>query len=199
MGVYRLLDLPFVYRVVQWIMAPGGEKAFTAHLCRLANELPRVKIIIDVGCGPASLLWRIGRHPIGIDVSSQYTTAFRAHGEVAVTASATHLPLPDRYIDAAWTIGMLHHLPDVEARAAIVELVRVTRADGYVVIFDGLMPESPWPRPLIWLQRRLDRGRFVREERRLRELLPEPHTWRCERVSYSLIGHEGLFCFRGAI
>ena len=192
--LYRVLEQPSVYRAVQRALAPGAEAGFAVHLRRMVARLPAAQRVLDVGCGPSSVLWAVGLRPIGLDLLTSYTASFAANHEPAVTASASALPFPHDSMDAVWSIGLLHHLPDEVARRAIREMVRVTRPGGAVVLFDGVLPRTTWQRPHIWLQRRLDRGRHMRSGQALKALLPEPDRWYCHRVSYSTIGHEGLFC-----
>jgi SAM-dependent methyltransferase len=183
-----------VYTAVQQILAPGAEPRLTRLLHAVNDRIPAGRRVIDIGCGPSSRLWRLGLHPVGVDFSESYTSSFAAAGETSVVASATSLPFTDGVLDATWSIGLFHHLTDAEARTALHEMVRVTRLGGTVVVFDGVLPEPAWARPHIWAQRRLDRGRYMRRQSDLEELLPSGYDWHCRRVGYSLVGHEGTLC-----
>ncbi len=188
----RLLELPWVYRVQTAVLAPGAEAAIVRRIERALNKLPPARRLLDVGCGPQSWLFRVGLQPIGVDISLSYLHEYAQRGTGAVAASAAALPLAARSCDGVWSIGLLHHMPDALAAAAVCEMVRVCRPGGYVAVFDAVLPEPRWRRPLAYLIRRGDRGRFMRSEAALRRLLPAADTWRCERFTYAATGLEGL-------
>jgi ubiquinone/menaquinone biosynthesis C-methylase UbiE len=192
--LYRLLEHPRVYEAFQRLLAPGAGQALARELGEIKREVTGGSLALDVGCGPHSHLWQVGLRPIGVDISVDYTHAFAQQGARSVVASADALPFRDASVDSAWTIGLLHHLPDADARQAVQEMVRSTRPGGDVVVFDGLLPDSIWRNPYVWLQRKLDRGRYMRSRGVLESLLTSQATWRFRRVSYSLVGHEGLIC-----
>ena len=192
--LYRLLERPGLYRLSQLLLAPGAENTLAEKIRHLLEQLPPARRTLDVGCGPSSYLWRLGLHPIGLDLSHNYTTNFSHRREPATTGSATALPFLDGSIDGVWSIGLLHHLPGGEARQAVSEMVRICRSGGYIVIFDAVLPEPAWQRPLAKIIRRLDRGRFMRTQLALESILPHCEGWVCERISYSLTGLEGLLC-----
>lgn len=173
-----------LYRVAQPLLAPGGAR-------RIASRIEsRPGRALDVGCGPASRLWRAGMKPCGVDISFSRARAFG----LAVVASATALPFADGCFDSVWSFGLLHHLPDDEARAAIREMRRVTRAGGLTAIFDGVLPRYGGKRPLAWLIRRLDRGSWMRHEEAIEALFDSPAAWRRERFTYAFSGLEGVIC-----
>jgi SAM-dependent methyltransferase len=191
--VYRLLEPPWLYRLSQRVLAPRSERNFTEKIKHLVTQLPVAHNILEVGCGPSSYLWRVGLHPIGLDLSSDYIAAFVTHTEPAVVGSADALPFPDNSFDGVWSLGLLHHLPDVTAYKAVSEMLRVCRKGGYVVIFDAVMPESAWRRPIAYALRRLDRGGFVRQEGKFKAILPPvTHPYVIERLTYSFNGLEGI-------
>ena len=127
--------------------------------------------------------------PVGVDIAMDRVRAF---GPAAVVASATALPFADGSFDTVWSSGLLHHLPDEAARAAVREMRRVTRAEGLTIIFDGVLPHHGWTRPIAWLIRRLDRGSWMRREEAFEALFDSPADWRRERFTYSYTGLEGV-------
>ena len=155
--------------------------------------------MLDVGCGPRSWLRDIETAAFGVDISPDFTRAFHRAGGRAVLASAIALPFRDGCFQSVWSFGLLHHLPEHEARCAIREMRRVTRAGGRTVIFDAVLPNSAWRRPLAALLRRLDRGRWMRRQNSLEALLAASalnakESWMCERMTYAHTGLEGLWC-----
>ena len=70
----------------------------------------------------------------------------------------------------------------------------VVRPDGLVYVFDNVFPERIYRRPLPYAIRRLDRGRYVRTEERLRGLVARaiPSPTHVRRVTYSWYGLEAM-------
>ena len=190
--LYRLLDRPWVYRLQRAVLAPGNTRAFHAKFRDLLTRLPTAEHVLDVGCGPASWLFDLGLHPVGVDVSLSYMQEYRGRGERAVVGSADALPFAAGSWDGVWSIGVLHHLPDAVAAAAVAEMLRVCRPGGYVVVLDAVMPRRAWGQPLAYAIRRLDRGRFVRSEDALRALFPAGVAWQFDRFTFAWTGLEAL-------
>jgi len=187
-----LLEQPLVYRLSQLLLAPGDQGILTQRIAGLARTLPDAQRLLDVGCGPRSWLWRIGLHPIGLDISQSYTVNFHGQSKPTVRASAAALPFASNSLNGVWSIGLLHHLPDLLAVATIEEMVRVCAFGGYVVIFDAVLPDPPLARPVAYFLRRIDRGRFVRREEELRSLISSFVPFTVERITYSHTGLEAL-------
>ena len=190
--LYHLLDRPWVYRLQRAVLAPGNARAFNAKFRDLLTRLPSAQRVLDVGCGPASWLFDSGLHPLGIDVSLSYMREYRSRGERAAVGSADALPFAAGSWDGVWSIGVLHHLPDAVAVAAIAEMLRVCRPGGYAVVLDAVMPRRAWLRPLAYVIRRLDRGRFVRSEDALRRLFPPHMAWQFDRFTFAWTGLEAV-------
>jgi SAM-dependent methyltransferase len=175
-----------LYRLTQSVLGPDA-----AHeVMRRTARIPRRGRHLDVGGGPASWLWREGLKPIGVDLAADRAAAYG----IAVSASAAALPFAGDSFDVSWSFGLLHHLCDRDVRLTIAELRRVTRPGGHVVIFDGVLPERPFERPLASLIRRMDRGRWLRRQEALESLLDRRDAWTLERFTYTATGLEGVLC-----
>jgi len=183
-----------IYRLSQSLLAPGSQRTLSRKVKSLVGELPLARHILDVGCGPRSYLWQAGLHPVGVDILPEHVEAFKNHGEKGIVGSAEALPLPDNSFEGVWSFGLLHHLPPDAARRSVNEMIRVCCRGGYIVILDGVLPESIWRRPLAWATRKLDRGRYIRYQHDLESLLLSCHKWSSERFVYSFTGLEGLLC-----
>lgn len=190
-SVYRQLERPWLYHLVHEIIAPGAEAGLAKELKRLHSQLPLAGQILDVGCGPKSQLWQIGLHPVGLDSSVAYATAFR-HSGLSVLGSADNLPFHKASFDGVWSIGLLHHIPDSVARRAVEEMLRVCRPGGCVVILDAVLPHHIWRHPVAYLLRRLDRGKFMRRESEYENILPIGTSCITTRFTYGLNGLEAL-------
>src|SRR4030088_810255 len=101
-----------LYHSLGRLLAPDAQSIIGR---RLKHQPGRA---LDVGCGAWSCLSLAGMAPYGVDISADCVRAF-GH---AVVASAIALPFVDGCFDSVWSFGMLHHLPDHEARAAILEM-----------------------------------------------------------------------------
>jgi SAM-dependent methyltransferase len=196
---FRLLSIPFFYKLSQGILAPKGPMDLQAKMRKLVKQLPKGENFLAVGCGPSSWLWHQDQHPIGLDLNFSYVKAFKAERGESVTGSAETLPFLSSTFDGVWSFGLLHHLPSSIAEKAIKEIYRVTCPGGYCVVFDAVLPEAIWRRPVPWLIRKIDRGRFMRTQEELESLLSQDLDWKCERFIYSLYKLEAIFCILNKI
>lgn len=194
--VFEWLEHPWLYKLVQRLVGLGSKSTFVQEISAERQGRPKPQRVLDVGCGPASLLVEVGLEPVGLDVSISYAQALRKTGGVVVVGSANALPFPGGTFDEVWSIGLLHHLDDVVARRTIGELVRVTRRGGSTMVFDNVLPSlRPWTM-LPFALRKMDRGRFVRSENALMALFTPDPDWTFRRLRYSVTGLEGLMCSR---
>jgi hypothetical protein len=60
MSIYDVLETPLVYRISQFVLAPGMDRIVTARLARMFAGILRPEKVLEVGCGPASWLWKLG-------------------------------------------------------------------------------------------------------------------------------------------
>ena len=194
MNFHRLLEFPAIYRAAQALLAPGMDQILTNQLQRAMTSIPTPVRTLDVGCGPSSWLWKLGVQPVGLDLSHAYTIKFRAAGGSCVTASAAEIPFSADSFDAVFSVALLHHLPGDVARETVREMVRVTRVNGHIILFDPVLPKSPWTRPLAWTLCKLDRGRFIRPESAVTPAILGPAKWTVQRITHSYLGTEGVLC-----
>jgi cyclopropane fatty-acyl-phospholipid synthase-like methyltransferase len=190
--IEKLLNQPRFYRLVQNLLAYGASDLVLNHIQTLRAKLSRAEHILDIGCGSKSWLWQAGAHPIGLDLTYSYCKAFHEKIEPAVMGSANGLPSGS--FDEVWSIGMFHHLCDTLTQQALDEMLRVSSSNGHVVIFDAVLPVRAWQKPLAYVIRRADRGRFVRSQAGFEMLLPQRSHWSIERMAYSLTGLEIVIC-----
>jgi ubiquinone/menaquinone biosynthesis C-methylase UbiE len=139
--------------------------------------------VLDCPCGAGRLaptILRFADHVTEVDLSEAMVAEARdalaplaAKGLVEfAVASADALPYPDRLFDAAVCHRLLHHVPTVEARGAILgELARVSRRAVVLSFSDATTAKARWQRA---------RG----QERRRIALTPE--AIRAEAAAYGL-------------
>jgi SAM-dependent methyltransferase len=191
-NLYRVLEIPPVYRAAQHVLAPGMDRIVTELLSRTVSQFPTPATILDVGCGPSSWLWKFGMKPVGLDLCHAYTKKFRDAGNLSVTGSAALLPFPSESFELVFSYGLLHHLPEALARETVGEIIRVTRASGHVVIFDPMLPKVAWRRPHAWVLGKLDRGKFIRPQGIYESCILGAREWRTLRFTHSYLGTEGV-------
>lgn len=185
------------HRLVQRVLAPGGTRTIETCLrAALAPALHDSAPWLDVGAGSRSRLDTLGRRPVVVDISLDHARAAHAKGALAVVASVEALPFADARFGVTACVGLLHHLPDHVADTGLRELVRVTTPNGRVVVFDAVLPDRPWRRPVASLIRALDRGQWMRRQPALTSLLRADEGWSVERLTYAGTGLEGVFATR---
>ncbi len=207
-SIYRLLEKPGIYRLVQAVLAPGSR--------RLEREnLPEIRLndsgwLLDVGSGPGTGTPRGSWRAVGVDPNPDYIRQFSG-GYVDVdsqemfaqpskrrsfgfVASAAALPFADGSFDLVRCSRVFHHLPDSVAEETVREMVRVAKPGGEIVIIDPILPNRGWQRPMAWVLLKCDRGEFVRREERLLNLVHRAHsgTWTHRKILCSYLGVQSL-------
>jgi len=127
---------------------------YLAKRVRFISERCPPGRILDVGCGTGVLAGRLARAGFavtGLDHSQgMLEVMVESEPEVGrVRGDGTHLPFPDGMFDLAITVAALHHVahPD-KVRATLVEMVRVTRPGGQILVWDH-NPRNPYWRNLM--------------------------------------------------
>ena len=149
----HVLHNPRAYDWLARAMTLGGERKFRRRTLDLA-ELGSGEAVLDVGCGTGTLLIEAAKRvgptgsAHGIDRSVEMLAHARAkaasQGVSATFAenSSDHLPFPDASFDAVFCTLTLHHLPASMQRATLVEMRRVLRPGGRMVIVDMQRPTN---------------------------------------------------------
>ena len=114
------------------------DEQFRGWLAPVAPEFFKDKIVLEGGCGKGrhtQLAARWGaREVVGIDLSGAVETAYAATRDLPnahiVQADIYQLPLKRRAFDYAFSVGVLHHLPD--PRAGFVALSTRARRGGHL-------------------------------------------------------------------
>lgn len=108
---------------------------FLGWIHPVTPEFFRDKLVLEGGCGKGrhtqlAAQWG-AREVIGVDLSEAVETAYRATRELEnahiVQADIFHLPVK-RTFDFAFSVGVLHHLPD--PRAGFISLASKVKAGG---------------------------------------------------------------------
>jgi SAM-dependent methyltransferase len=93
---------------------------------------------LDLGCGLGHQcveMARRGYSVVGVDTSLGLLRRARASGAAVLLGDALHLPFRDDSLDFVYAIGVLHHLPSVEAQDAVLrEVARTLRPGGRLFV-----------------------------------------------------------------
>lgn len=113
--------------------------------------------VLDVATGTGAQAFAFaakGAEVVGVDLSeAMLRIARRKNHDSRVTflrADATALPFVAAGFDVACISFALHEMPRTVRTAAVLELARVTRPGGTVVVVDYALPESPVRRSLVY-------------------------------------------------
>lgn len=161
----RALAHPLAYRLTQWVIR--GARSYR----EIANRYLRVARndrILDIGCGPATLLAYLPPvHYVGFDESPSYidmaTRRFGSRGTFLCRTvdEAAVEDLGPASFDLVVAYGLVHHLDDRQAERFFALTSSALKPRGRLVTLDGCYAEgqSRFARFLI----SKDRGRFVRD------------------------------------
>lgn len=206
--LYHLLEIPFVYRLSQVLLAPGLHLLMGPAYRKVFNH-PAGKVL-DVGCGPMLNTPQPGGLLVGIDINETYIRQYTGgyvdqdprlieappsdRKRLGFVASAEKLPFPDGAFDEARSFGLFHHLTKEEATWSIREMDRCVRPGGRLIILDAVLPVRPWAWPLAWVTRKLDRGLYMRKQEEILELVQGACAgpWDWERRIGTFTGMEYL-------
>lgn len=204
MNLYKILDIPIVYKLSQIILAPG-KPLFMKKVWGAAFDVERSPVL-DVGCGPKLVGPRPKGELYGVDINAKYLDSFLKEAEkadgsngksrtIVNKCSSTNLPFENNFFLEIRANGFLHHMCDGEVSLSAKEMYRCLSPGGQLVILEDVWPRSKFRRPLAWLIRRLDRGDFMRTEEKLislfRDAIGSPTI--SKRYTYTLFGTE--LCF----
>jgi SAM-dependent methyltransferase len=173
-SVQRVVAVPAVYDAVQCL---AGSRSLGLRLGEVLGAADGA-LVLDAGAGTGNLerLLPPGARYLWLDADARKLAGFRAKSEApAVLGDATRIPLKDRSVDWAVSIGVSHHLDDASFERSLDELRRVARER--VVFLDAVRTDATTSR-LLW---RYDRGRHPRTAQALRKTLAKRFDVRDEQ------------------
>ncbi|MBF0383344.1 MAG: class I SAM-dependent methyltransferase, partial [Magnetococcales bacterium] len=169
--LYRLLDVPIVYDLLQR-SNPATVGLFKDKL--LDNvKVSKAQKILDIGCGTAQF-WQYFKEAdyYGIDININYVKVAKqsTNGRYAIM-NGKMMAYADNYFNSAFCVATFHHMTDEVIVETISETLRVLKPDGALHIVDLILPESFIKSPINSFIFHLDRGRCPRRGSTLNALL----------------------------
>lgn len=165
----NLLDQPWAYIAFQ--RAYGADRL--RRLCLTKLDAKPGERILDIGCGPAYLLDYLPDVTyVGFDTEPRYLTyareRFGTRGQFILSRYDEAQRQAHAPFDGILLMGLLHHLPDEEARGLLDLLARSLAPGGRIVTLDPCF--APDQSAIARFMASNDRGEFVRNERGYRDL-----------------------------
>ena len=141
------------YDAIVAIMTLGRARAIRTKTADLARIAPG-EIVLDVGCGTGDVTMlaqaRAGAagRVYGIDAAPEMIAVARrkaARAGCAIdyrVAAVEDMPFPDATFDVVVSSLMMHHLPDDLKRRGLIEIRRVLKPGGRLLVVDAKRPSG---------------------------------------------------------
>lgn len=162
-NIYRLVTSPAFYTgFANLLGADAARKRFVSEVIT-----PRTgERVLDVGCGPASLLPFLPTVEYsGIDLNPHHIQFAREHyadrGRFFIGDATQLFALNDQF-DLIIVSALLHHLNNAESKELLSNLCNLLRPGGRLVTFDCIW--LPRQSPIAWTLNKLDSGLNIRTE-----------------------------------
>ncbi|NTV63014.1 MAG: methyltransferase domain-containing protein [Oscillochloris sp.] len=167
----QLSAMPRIWNLLRWIVEAGfqGERLVIARELRpWAGDARR---FLDFGCGTGEFADAFpAERYVGVDLSRTYLRFAGSHRPGSYMASSGDgLALSAASFDAALVLGVLHHLSDAVAAAAMSDLHRALRPGAIALVMEDIPPPDPW-NIAGHLMHWLDRGGYIRSEAEYRTI-----------------------------
>jgi SAM-dependent methyltransferase len=171
----RVSRTPRLWNILRWLVEAGFHGEHKVIAKELQPFLGRERRFLDFGCGTGQFAedFPSDRY-VGMDLTRPYVEYAQQErpGSYSVMDGSA-LGFADGSFDAGLVLGVIHHLPDEIVRASVVELHRVLKADGKLLVIEDVPPPTMWNVPghiMHWL----DRGDHIRTDADYRALFA-PH------------------------
>jgi SAM-dependent methyltransferase len=173
-GLHRLVTWPRAYAAIQNVLA--GDAARRALQERLFLDLDGARLI-ELGCGPgtwAPYLPNVATY-VGVDRNPRHIARARARDAlpgarfICADVADPGFLVDEAPFDVALIVGVVHHLTDAQAAAALDGLASRLRPGGRLLVVEPV--RHPGQHPVARLLKALDSGRAIRDEAGYRALV----------------------------
>ena len=150
-------------------------------------DLDRPSRTLDLGCGTGELAPAFRNHDyIGLDLSARYIDyARRRHPGLRFgVCDAAAVPLADACCDSVIVFGVLHHMDDPLARRVVLEIARVLRPGGRLLLIEDRHEVPAW-NLLGRLIHAIDAGENIRTISGYEALLPKDKMREVSRFTFT--------------
>jgi SAM-dependent methyltransferase len=125
-----------------WFLESGrlAEESIRTALAEAGTSLEALESVLDFGCGCGRVVRRLARLPGSVNGSDLNTDAVAwcnanlRFGSFTRNALEPPLPYPDKRFDLVYALSVLTHLPTETAQAWMVELTRILRPGGLLLV-----------------------------------------------------------------
>ena len=164
----RLLERGYLYNLLQCTVgSTNARRYFVEHFARL----PDAARVLDVGCGPGTLIPFLPRHIaryVGFDPNPRYielarnrfASASHSFFEAKCSNAGDRLAEEGYRFDAILAAGVLHHLDDREVRDLLDLAATYCEPGGFFASVDNAI--IPQENPIAAALIRVDRGEHIR-------------------------------------
>ena len=168
--VEQVSDHPVLFIWIRSIL----ENDFSAIRATIRASLsvqPGVRTL-DLGCGPGAFSPMFdGGDYVGADLNARYIAYARGRFKgTFVVADARRVDLPAERFDQVLIFGLLHHLPDDDVRAVLLEAKRMLVAGGRLLVIEDI-PAVSRMNLLGHLIHKVENGAHIRPAAAYRQLL----------------------------
>jgi len=153
----RLMENTVAYRLWQTPFAEKKLVPLYAH-----TDPARARRVLDVGCGPGTNTAHFASADyLGIDINPAYIESARQrHGREFIVADVTkYNVVPEQRFDLILANSLFHHIDSASTRRILAHLATLLSDDGYVHIFDLVLPARA---SISRFLARADRGEYPR-------------------------------------
>lgn len=121
---------------VHWHHTRGKRKVYWQRVKTFIDEIPPHSLVADIGCGDGKYL---DVNPqlvvLGCDRSLTLLQVSRLPTQLTFCCDAVQVPLRSGVFDAAICIALLHHLSNIDRRAAVIaEVIRILRPGARALV-----------------------------------------------------------------
>jgi ubiquinone/menaquinone biosynthesis C-methylase UbiE len=191
--VQKISDNPVLFIFLRGILE-NDFKAIRSTIRREMDLGPGARTL-DLGCGPGAFsdLFEKGDY-VGVDLNVGYIDyARKARKGAFIVSDAKHVDLPDGRFSQALIFGLLHHLPDEEARSVLAECKRLLGPGGRLLVIEDI-PAVSRVNLIGHLIHRVENGEFIRPVEDYRKLYAD-----AGRVSNELVLQSGICDYYAAV